>query len=504
MNNFNKKKLLQLIVKIAPGRGAAEHESNDETFFLKHFLPVPNYRRVLEPDILLILGGRGVGKTELFRLLALETGRATLVKNLEIRALPSLDKTTWIAAFGRIRTKEKTFPTPEIVEARMQNAKTLDWRAFWIGLVLGIMLSRSSGVLNTEWGSEISLETREALQYKLPLLSEWLPLVQKEIEKINYALDLLDEKLLEADEWIFVTYDELDRLVSSYNELSAPIRELLAFWLDKWRRWDRIRPKIFLRTDLFREDFLGFPDASKLRAHQINLEWEPLWLYQLLFKRLANSGSEMTDYLRIVSGLIIDNNTALGFMIAPEEPLFKSIIEKIIGKYMGANPRKGYTYNWIPNHLEDAGGRIAPRSFLKLFSLAANCRLEKFNEQNEQSLSGTTLLHPSDLQRALMETSEDRIRELAQEEYPWLEALRTSLTGLEVPTSKSKFLEVLTSTQWSEQVGKRPPTSKPEEILQYLLKLGIVESRSNERINMPEIYLYGFKVKRRGGIKRPK
>jgi hypothetical protein len=285
MSNFNKKNLLQLIVDIAPGRGTAEHESDDEALFLKNFLPVPDYRRALEPDILLILGGRGVGKTELFRLLAIETGRATLVQNLEIRALPSLDKTIWIATFGRIRQQEKTFPTPEAIEARMKNASNIDWRAFWMGLMLGRMLRRS---------------------------------------------------------------------------------------------------------------------------------------------------------------------------------------------------------------------------FLKLFSLAASRRLERFNEQNEQSLPETTLLQPSDLQGALMDTSEDRIRELAQEEYPWLEALKTSLTGLEVPTAKAKFLEVIAATQWSEQLGKRPPTSKPEEVLKYLLQLGIVESRSDGRINMPEIYLYGFEVKRRGGIKRPK
>lgn len=449
------------------------------------------------------MGGRGVGKTQLFRLLAIETGRATLVQNLGIRALPSLDKTTWIAAFGRIRQTEKTFPTPETVEAQMKNASNIDWRAFWIGLMLGIILrhssSSSNGALNTEWAELIPLETRQALVNKLPLLSEWLPLVRQEIEKMNYALDLLDEKLLEAEEWLFVTYDELDRLRVSYNELSAPIRELLAFWLDKWRRWERIRPKIFLRTDLFREDFLGFPDASKLRANQINLEWKHLWLYQLLFKRLANSGSVWTEYLRIVPNLIKDSNTLLGMIVTPEESLFQSMIEKMVGKFMGANARKGYTYSWIPNHLQDAGGRIAPRSFLKLFSLAANSRVEKFDEQ---TLPGTILLMPSDLQGALTDTSLDRIRELAQEEYPWLEALKINLMGLEVPIQQSKFLEALTATEWSE-LGKFP-TTKAEEVLKYLLQLGIVESRSDGRINMPEIYLYGFKVKRQGGIKRPK
>jgi hypothetical protein len=185
--------------------------------------------------------------------------------------------------------------------------------------------------------------------------------------------------------------------------------------------------------------------------------------------------------------------------------ILETSLSQKLGSYYGKDIwlPQGEQDGYKPYHLQDAGGRIAPRSFLKLFSLAANRRLEKINEQNEQSLLGTILLQPSDLQGALMDTSLDRIRELAQEEYPWLEALKTSLTGLEVPTLKSKFLELLTATQWSEQSGKRPPTTKPEEVLNYLLRLGIVESRSDGRINMPEIYLYGFKVKRRGGIKRP-
>jgi hypothetical protein len=40
--------------------------------------------------------------------------------------------------------------------------------------------------------------------------------------------------------------------------------------------------------------------------------------------------------------------------------------------------------------------------------------------------------------------------------------------------------------------------------MQYLIQLGVVESRLDGRINIPEIYLYGFQVKRSGGVKRPK
>jgi hypothetical protein len=39
--------------------------------------------------------------------------------------------------------------------------------------------------------------------------------------------------------------------------------------------------------------------------------------------------------------------------------------------------------------------------------------------------------------------------------------------------------------------------------LQYLLALGVLENRSDGRINVPEIYLYGFGIKRKGGVKHP-
>ena len=500
MSNFDKQKLLELMAAIAPRNATAENESNDDDVFLKNFLPIPNYRQVLERDTLLILGGKGAGKTELFRLLAIPSGRRILVENLKIRALDDLEKTTWIAAFGRTRQQEKTFPAMETIEAQMQNASNLDWRAFWIGLMLGVMLRQNQGILTSSWADEIPLEIRELLINKLPLLSAWFPLVRQDIEKINHALDLLDEQLIKADEWLFITYDELDRLVSSYNQLAVPIRELLAFWLDRWRRWERIRPKIFLRTDLFREDFLSFPDASKLKAYQTNLEWKDAWLYQLLFKRLANSGQEMADYLGTLPRFLKETNTELGIIITPIEYSHQFMIEKIIGRFMGENPRKGFTYSWIPNHLKDAGGRIDPRSLLNLFSLAANRRLGHFNPQN---LSGDTLLNPSDLQGAIVEASEHRIGELV-DEYPWLAPLKNSLNGLKVPVEEEIFLDKLKNTTWSEESGKQPPTLNPEEIMRYLLQLGIIDRRSDKRVNMPEIYMYGFGVKRPGGVKRPK
>jgi hypothetical protein len=497
MSEINKHKLLELIANIAPGKGIAEHESNDHETFLKNFLPIADYRHALEPNILLILGGRGVGKTELFRLLAIPSGRAALVESLGIRSLPTLSKTTWVAGFCK---DKKQFPAPESVESQMDKATNIEWRGFWIGLILGVLLQQEDFKFKDFLLEQLETAIVNILRDDLSLLSIWQPIVNQNLEKLNSVLDKLDQKLIETDDWLFVTYDELDRLVVSYTALASPIRQLLALWLDRWRRWDRIRPKIFLRTDLFREDFLNFPDASKLQGHQVRLEWKTSWLYQLLVKRLANAGSEMTEYLQNIPELITENKTGLGWSVTSNEKLFEELIERMIGKYMGVNAKKGITYCWIPNHLQDADGRIAPRSFLKLFVLAAELRIQQHStvEQN------MVLLQPSDLQGALIDTSKARIEELAQEEYPWLESLKTSLAELVVPIEKDKFLEAVESTNWSEKPEKQPPVINPEEILKYLLQLGIVESRSDGRINMPEIYMYGFKVKRKGGLQRPK
>ncbi len=495
MNEVNNRRLLELIINIAPGGGTAEQESDQDQEFLNNFLPIVDYRYALEPSTLLILGGRGVGKTELFRLLAIPSGREYLVRSLNITSLPDLNKTTWIAGFGRTKKVSKKFPAPEIIEKHMINADNIQWRSFWVGLVLGILLQQEDFKFKGFIVEKMDAEIAMALRDRLSLLSDWQSIVYQNFEQLNSILDELDQKLFEVDEWLFVSYDELDRLVTSYTSLANPIRELLALWLERFRRWDRIRPKIFLRTDLFQEDFLKFPDASKLKAHQVKLEWKHSWLYQLLIKRLANSGSEMVEYLQNIPELINNNNqNGLGWAVSSDEKLFEELIEKMIGKYMGTTPKKGFTYRWIPNHLQDASGRIAPRSFLKLFALAAKQRIQQLFQTG-------ALLQPSNLQGALMDTSEARILELG-EEYPWLESLKISLKGLEAPVPKDKFLEAVKSTIW--RTDRQPPASNPEEILKYLLQLGVVESRSDGRINMPEIYLYGFQVKRKGGVKRPK
>lgn len=499
MNMIDKREVLELMANLAPGLGAAEQESRDEGTFFKNFLPLPDHSRSLDPDILLILGGRGVGKTELFLALAYPRGLEALSAGQK-QTLP-FDPANglWISGFGRTPAASRAFPTQEALSEQLDAQDPLRLRAFWLGLVVGRLLNAlGQNTVGIEWANSLSPQLRDCLR-ESSMVSKWLPLSRSRLEEVNDALDKLDVALLRANRWLFITYDELDMLLPNYKQLNAPIRELLALWLDRCRRWERIRPKIFLRKDLFREEFLAFPDASKLRGHKVEITWQTSSLYRLLAKRMANAGEAIRNYLKShVPGMRLRQAGVLGLLPDSNEAAFKALMDTMVGPYMGANPEKGVTYRWIPNHLQDAVGQIAPRAFLKLFALAAESRRDKVDQ-----LAGASLLRPTDLQGALMHTSTDRIREL-QEEYPWMEALKEALEGLEVPVGRPKFLAALGKTKWSQEAERMLPDKSPATVFSYLRDIGVVALRTDGKVNVPEIYLYGFQLKRRGGISRPK
>jgi len=91
--------------------------------------------------------------------------------------------------------------------------------------------------------------------------------------------------------------------------------------------------------------------------------------------------------------------------------------EKLSGELMGEGVRKGFTYRWIPNHLQDAHGLIVPRPFLNIVGFAAQWAL-----QRGPKAQYSRLLHYTELQAALEQTSLYRAKELA-EEHPVVQRL---------------------------------------------------------------------------------
>ncbi|MCD7907739.1 MAG: hypothetical protein LUH04_08685 [Clostridium sp.] len=492
--------MLESLSNIAPETATGEDEEN----LPANFLPLRSYSKLADHRVFLITGGRGAGKTALFRMITSQSGFDHIISEADLSRYTDRRDSKFIVGYtGRAST---LFPGPSTCTTYAASKDEDIITAIWGGFICSSLFRLCSDEPEIE---KLALECLgEDIFRKLTENSNqpglWLQWMCDNIEKWEAFLDCCDNYFAAKSCNIYFVYDELDRICSKYADLFIYIRTLLSFWFTHNNRWRSLKAKIFLRSDLYNADALHFVDSSKMRAYHLELKWDSLSLYRLLVKRIANCGNMVAEaYLKEIPGLLHPvTKEALGYMPGDSEMALKAFIEKMIGKYMGKNPKKGLSYTWVPNHIQDANGDLSPRPFLKCFVFAAKKMIENYDEITK--LEYERLLSPSSLQGALTEVSEDRVNELKLEEYGWLETLSNNLRRQSMLMTRQEFLRYLDPDLWSEEKRGTLPGNTPNELLEALKTLGIVIETGDGRINVPEIYLHGFGLKRRGGIKRPR
>jgi hypothetical protein len=164
----------------------------------------------------------------------------------------------------------------------------------------------------------------------------------------------------------------------------------------------------------------------------------------------------------------------------------------LAGEVMGSGPKKGYTYRWIPARLRDAGGAIVPRSLLRLLGHAAKGALRK------GVASRGPLMDPTELVGALQTTSANRVAELG-DEYKLVKRLE-HLEHQTVLMARDEVVDLLRRPR-PEDDGY---DEDGEAVVEELIRIGVLEVRSDGRIDVPDIYRYGYGIKRKGGAKAPR
>lgn len=491
---MNKLRILEVIAGLS---AIAENENTD----LEDFLPLRDYAVLREPNKFLVLGGRGSGKTKVFKTLLYKNGFEQIIGSEAELFRPGADNSQFIAGYD---ISDKKFPSKAVLN---QFSDEADIEAFWVGSVVILLCQNLNGnqyvqKLVNEYFCDAFIEKTLQSDKALSRPSEWIPYIRQNPEKWECFLDDVDEYLEENDKWLFFIYDYLDRIRAKYVDLFSYIRTLLAFWFEHLHRWKRIKCKIFLRTDLYDSELLNFPDSSKLASNVLKLEWSTPALYRLLIKRMANAGDKDTiEYLHLTKGLISEQpDNVLGYIPTESENLIEEFVNAMIGQYMGSGSKKGRSYTWVPNHLQDTHGVLSPRSFIKCYSEAAKNMCDRQDELAK--LSKQRLLIPSMLQGAVLAVSKDRVKEL-QEEYPWLDKLERAFAGTTLLIEKKEFMKKITMDLWTDEEKQTLPATMPTGIFDALQKMGILFVAKDGRVNVPEIYLHGFGMKRKGGLRRP-
>jgi len=476
LSNAERRKLLEDLTSLKTD------DDDAVTQDAKWFLPLDAHARALRLETLVVRGGRGAGKSSLFHFLGHMQKQPGLAVPVGVGAAVAV--TLWQEGFS----SSVEHPTLDVVAAFGNKANDDRRRFFWyawlcarLSLATNIALPPGRLANALQVGRDPDA-LADAVESQLSPLSAWM--------------DALERGRTGP---IVVTYDGLDRIKGSSSTREHMTASLLAMWISLADRYKNIRPKVFVREDLFQASLSAFPDASKLDARSVSLEWRVEDLYRVLIKHMANTSEELKNWVEGSSrGIHLSLQGALGWMppnTLPEtgKGSQKSFVDHLAGEQMGTGEKKGLTYRWIPNRLQDAHARTVPRSILSLTRHAA-----VFATEQGPGAQSLRLLTPLELQGALERTSKRRVDEL-KEEFPVVGRL-ASLKGRTVMLARNIAIEELSRvTPIEDEHG-----ADGEQVLRTLIELGVMSERPDGRIDVPDIYRYGFGILRKGGVKRPR
>lgn len=477
--------LLQLLSQMGSNGRA---ESEQPKAFCKMFYPPKEQIGALDPDVSLILGARGSGKTVLFRAVTefnlTETLRA---RNPKARIHPNCE---WVPVciYG------KEYPTQTDLRTFFEETQLTEDHAhnFW-----------QCVLIRTLWDHLDSPSKKECRPMKdaEATTTDIQTVGQKFSQNAAKALDRLDDRLEKSGRLMFVGFDELDLLVNRNGRAAST---LVGFWASRWRRWKGIRAKLFLRSDIYRRFITeGGADLAKISANRFLLKWSDESLLAMLVKRILNTDVPKWKTALQLTGkhtLILDQN--LGASLRSETlPDLHKVLHDILGPYMGQNRKKGASEKWIIEHIKDCLGNASPRSLVRLFEYAAE-------KQLSDNIESKVILAPSYLRQALDTVSTDHVISCF-DEWSWLEGLRTRLgkwpSMRQVPMERKSFETQIRKT-WDEPWGRdaliEPPCDDPQSFVPLLIEVGILRERKDGRLDTTDLYLNGVGFKRKGGVRR--
>jgi hypothetical protein len=467
-------------------RGRAEGADVDT--IRRGYYPVADHLRVLDPEVVLVVGPRGSGKSEIARVLT----DASLFDAIKSFA-PSVRLPSGPASWLKVHPAERLGIEPIGMRAFIADvgSGTEALREMWLAYLLRALKSELGEVGRQELGPMFELPAADisAVHAAFRALGT-KPIV---------ALDRLDEVLAQDGRFLFVTYDELDTLGGGdWTLVEAGVRGLVALWATYSRRWRHLRAKLFLRTDLFeRHARAGGADLSKLAAGRVELMWSDRDLYGMLLKGMANADGQLAEYVRMVRGVIWKEDTLLGRI--PElrtSDDARAVVERMVGPYMGANQKKGLVFRWLLDHVRDGAKRGYPRPFIRLVEEAAS-----IESKHAETLDQPRLIKPVSLRSALDRVSEEHVTG-AVDEWPWIESVKQLLRGNTlVPYSdkeEKQLIKIFSTTEAASISVQLPLEGK--EMVDYLIELGVFRRRSDGRLDVPDLFLSGLGLRRKGGV----
>lgn len=452
---------------------------------LRRFLPLPLHDRVFDPHVMVVRGARGSGKSMLFHAL-----RALRERSLPVTALfprTQVAQPVWIEGFAETSVSH---PSTAVVEEFVRQADDSTLRLFWTMHLVGRLLeevapSSFEGSLFKPWKDARNDVWR------------WVNAGRPAMPSLATTLDQFDAFARTHGQTWCVTYDHLDKIGLADRDVRVRATSaLLALWLSLGNRYRNLRPKVFVREDLFEQSAHRSADASKLHGRSVSLSWDGQALYRLLIRHMAAESDALARWVW-QGGMPIEGNAHFGWLPPihlPDEGEVsqRSFAEHLVGPQMGRGVTAGLPHRWILARLQDAHQRMAPRSLLSLVATAAARALERGPKAVDHHL-----LAPDELRDALDGMSKQHVAQMA-EEHRAIRRLE-NLRGAALLFDRDEVVERLAAPRPGVVDGFGDDGAW---VLDELLRIGVMRFRDDGRLDVPDIYRFAFGIKRQGGAAR--
>ncbi len=447
------------------------------------FQRTTDFEKFLDETTCLIRGRKGTGKTALYWLflkhenVAQKLGRGRL------------DNTVCLSAHGRFQeSRPSRDEFQSIHQALQQNSGS--WEAFWRAyLLLRYHQERSFDFPRGKKGekfndlkkiiNDLSQETwqsehTEALvelstNYKLRLT-------------IKDAIGIINQEARNNSQKLWFLYDDLDEDFPAgevRQEALAGLFQLVQSC--DASRLAEIRFKIFLREDIWNR--LIFDNKSHFTGRDIILQWTKIDFLRLALRQAIQSEKfkNLVDRVSPVAVESIDR--------ASEDEIDKAL-EILWGSRRRGGSRAKNVSRWVYERLTDSSGTTFPRSLSILLKEAKEQELT-YKGKSSSKFRTDRLLQSKSLELGLKKASEKRCEEI-QEEYPNLIKFFDSLNGKSAFLQKKQLQEIWDNSDYNI-------IKNFEEFVSFLGEIGIIEWREKDkRYKFADIYVYGFKMDRRG------
>lgn len=463
------------------------------------FFPTAHIR-ALALDRPLVIGMRGAGKSfwsEVLTSPVLRPAMTRFVKGYDSK-LRFVGSIRWDVDGGEFSTR---LPSRSNLDALQE---TVPPRVLWLALVLNEMRA-----LCEERGIPVDMPD--------PLERGWTEVLRwagRNPDVLRRAFEQLNAALAQAGEVALVVFDALDRMQEQLAQSVDYLRGLLQLLLDA-RQLKGLRFKVFLREDMTNmPSVLSFPDASKLVNEAVHLKWSREDVYALHWHKLAQGSKGFQRLLSETFGppqLQLNDGYWHEVLVQspPDAVNLTKILKLLAPPYMGSSPTKGHVYTWWYKHLADGKDRVSPRTFAASLKEAL---------QASQKPNSTSVLMPAGIQHGVRAASDARVEEL-KEDYFWvgtaLAAFNERLTPITVKEIYGVWSVGFNATPTPRLIGEQCVaknvfvpwdendrlTSPSQKLRDTLVELGILILRDDDtRLDMPDIYRLGYRIRKRGGV----